>query len=79
MPVIEDRTPVDLEPYISGERIMQMKCKGFDGNGCGKPIDITKEYISCETQNNIRKQDPQYREGCDKLYIFPRKCDECKS
>lgn len=75
--MIEDRTPVDLEPYKTGKKKMMMKCRGFDNSGCGKEIDITQEYITCETQNNIRKLDPQYREGSDKLYIFPKKCENC--
>jgi len=75
----EDRTPIDLEPYISGKRQMMMKCRGFDNSGCGKQIDITKQYISCETQNNLRKKSPDYRAGCDELVIFPKKCDSCQT
>lgn len=75
----EDTTPIDLEPYISGKKKMGMKCRGYDNSGCGKTIDITKEYIQCETQNNIRKKAPDYRSACDELVIHSKKCDSCKT
>jgi len=70
--------PKDLSPYILGKKKMFMKCSGFDGSGCGIAIDITKQYIGCETQNNLRKQSPDYHPGCDELVIFPKKCDVCE-
>ena len=62
---------IDLEPYKTGERKMMFLCSH---EGCSNKIDITKEYISMEEQNNIRKQAPHYNPACDKLYIFTRYC-----
>lgn len=64
---------IDLEPYKSGKRQMMFRCSHDD---CKEDVDITKEYISMETQNNIRKQVEGYNPACDKLYIFTRYCDK---
>lgn len=64
---------IDLEPFIKGEHRMMFGCSW---EGCKEKVDITKEYISMEQQNNIRKQAPDYNPGCDKLYIFTRYCPE---
>lgn len=63
---------IDLEPYRNGERKMRFGCSR---EGCLEKIDITKEYIIMEEQNNIRKQAPDYNPACDKLYIFTRYCE----
>ena len=66
---------VDLEPYENGDKKMMYRCSH---GGCDGKIDITKEYIGMEEQNNIRKQAPDYNPACDKLYIFTRYCEEHK-
>lgn len=66
---------IDLEPYKKGEKKMMFECSH---KGCKIDVDITKEYISMETQNNIRKQVEGYNPACDKLYIFTRYCEEHK-
>ena len=63
----------DLEPYETGQKKMMMHCHH---KGCPNNINITKEYISMEKQNNIRKQASDYNPACDKLYIFSRYCPE---
>ena len=69
---------IDLEPYRTGKKTMYMKCSTFSGGGCGKKIDITKEFIGMEEQNTIRKKWPDYRPGSDLLCLSPRLCEECK-
>jgi len=64
---------IDLEPYRNGERQMMFTCSH---DGCTNKVDITKEYITMEEQNNIRKQVDGYNPACDKLYIFTRYCEE---
>lgn len=64
---------IDLEPYRNGERKIRMGCSH---DGCSNKIDITKDYITMEEQNNIRKQVEGYNPACDKLYIFGRDCEE---
>ena len=54
---------------------MRIRCHH---KGCKNNIDITKDYIVMEEQNNIRKQCKGYDPACDKLYIFGRKCEEHK-
>lgn len=72
---------IDLEPYKKGNSKMMFRCSH---EGCTNKTDITKEYITMEEQNNIRKQVPDYNPACDKLYIFTRYCKkhdkrkECK-
>jgi len=65
--------PIDLEPYKSGKRKMMMKCWHEE---CENEIDITKDYISAETQNNLRKTSPKYNPGCDELVIYGRECEK---
>ena len=62
---------IELEPYETGKKKMMFRCSH---EGCTNRIDITKEYISMERQNNLRKQVPDYNPACDKLYIFTRYC-----
>jgi len=73
-----EREPIDLTPYISGQKKMFMKCHGFDGSGCGKDIDITADFIAVETQNNLRKTSPDYFPSRDELVIPSRKCEVCQ-
>lgn len=62
---------IDLEPYKTGKRQMMFRCSH---EGCKENIDITKDFIVMEEQNNIRKQVKGYNPACDKLYIFTRYC-----
>ncbi len=69
-----EREPLDLSEYIAGTRTMWMTCWKCKVN----KTDITKDFISAETQNNIRKKSPDYNPACDELVIFSRTCEDCK-
>jgi hypothetical protein len=68
-----EREPIDLEPYITGKRAMMNTCYK-----CKQKKDMTKDFIVVETQNNLRKQSPDYNAGCDELVFFSWTCQDCK-
>lgn len=68
-----EREPIDLEPYKKGERKMMNKC-----DRCEEKKDMTEDFIMIETQNNLRKESPDYNAGTDELVFLGWICRDCK-
>lgn len=66
--------PIDLDPYIKGEKKMGCTC-----SVCHEKKDMTEDFIMIETQNNLRKQSPHYNPACDELIFHSWTCKDCKA
>lgn len=68
---------IDLKQYEDGKKKMMITCSH---KGCNEKKDITKEYISVEKQNNIRRKSlgDKFDPACDELIIYGLgyKCEE---